>query len=100
MYPERDGRMGSFGDQDFAQSLMEAFTDPARHARMMHASQAEYLIMVADNLGSDSNGDAAYVNIIGELPYEMENKLNQDYYGRINQVGNKCYYVQILSRLQ
>ena len=53
MYPERDGRMGSFGDQDFARSLMEAFTDPARHARMMHAAQAEYLLMVADNLGSD-----------------------------------------------
>ena len=40
MYPERDGRMGSFGDQDFARSLLEAFTDPARHARMMRASQA------------------------------------------------------------
>ena len=97
MYPERDGRMGSFGDQDFAQSLMEAFTDPARHARMMHASQAEYLLMVADNLGSDSNGDTAYVNLFGELPYEIESKLKEDYYGRFNQVGNTCYYCDQIS---
>ena len=70
----RDPRMGSFSDQDFA--------------RMMGAaSQAEYLLMVADNLGSDSS--SSYVNLFGELPYEIENKLNQDYYGRINKVGNE-----------
>ena len=89
MYPERSGRNGGtlFGDQDFSRSLMEAFTDPARHARMMQASQAEYLLMVADNLGSDSNGDTAYVNLHGDLPYEIENKLKEGY-GRFNQVGN------------
>merc|ERR1719245_1702219 len=59
----RDPRMGSFSDQDFA--------------RMMGAaSQAEYLVMVADNLGTDSS--SSYVNLFGELPYEIENKLNQD----------------------
>jgi len=88
MYPERSGRNGGtlFGDQDFSRSLMEAFTDPARHARMMEASQAEYLLMVADNLGSDSNGDTAYVNLQGDLPYEIENKLKEGY-GRFNQVS-------------
>ena len=69
----RDPRMGSFSDQDFA--------------RMMGASQAEYLLMVADNLGTDSS--SSYVNLFGELPYEIENKLNQDYYGRVNKVGNE-----------
>ena len=54
---------------------------------MMQASQAEYLLMVADNLGSDSNGDTAYVNLHGDLPYEIENKLKEGY-GRFNQVGN------------
>ena len=70
----RDPRMGSFSDQDFA--------------RMMGAaSQSEYLLMVADNLGTDSS--SSYVNLFGELPYEIENKLNQDYYGRVNKVGNE-----------
>ena len=70
----RDPRMGSFSDQDFA--------------RMMGAaSQSEYLLMVADSLGSDSS--SSYVNLFGELPYEIENKLNQDYYGRVNKVGNE-----------
>ena len=69
----RDPRMGSFSDQDFA--------------RMMGASQSEYLLMVADNLGSDTS--SSYVNLFGELPYEIENKLNQDYYGRVNKVGNE-----------
>ena len=71
----RDPRMGSFSDQDFA--------------RMMGASQAEYLLMVADNLGSDSS--SSYVNLFGELPYEIENKLNQDYYGRINKVRKEVF---------
>ena len=70
----RDPRMGSFSDQDFA--------------RMIGASQSEYLLMVADNLGSDSSS-SSYVNLFGELPYEIENKLNQDYYGRGNKVGNE-----------
>ena len=69
----RDPRMGSFSDQDFA--------------RMMGASQSEYLLMVADNLGSDTS--SSYVNLFGELPYEIENKLNQDYYGRVNKVGKE-----------
>ena len=69
----RDPRMGSFSDQDFA--------------RMMGASQSEYLLMVADNLGSDTS--SSYVNLFGELPYEIENKLNQDYYGRVNKGGNE-----------
>ena len=28
------------------------------------------------------------MNLFGELPYEIESKLKEDYYGRFNQVGN------------
>ena len=51
---------------------------------MKSSAQATYLLVVADNVGT--NSVSTYVNIVGELPSELEEKLRS--YGGFRKVGS------------
>ncbi len=63
--------------------------DPARHHHpgIAYDFYSGYLLMVADNVSPSTDTSTAYVNLFGDLPYEAEEKLQREHYGRVNNIG-------------